>query len=246
MTSLLPGYEYDIFISYRQKDNKGDRWVSEFVEALKTELESTFKGSKNTIKEIAEKVNVRYVLEGSVRKASNNLRITAQLIDSINDAHIWTEKYNGTLEDIFDIQEKVSKSIFKALKVKLKPEENHRMDERHIYNISAFESYLKARAEILMLTEDAINRAIQYLKNALDIIGENALLYSGMAFAYLQMVNIGAEHDEFLSKAEDYARKAISLDPELAKAHATLGWVSMWSNPRAGPSDCLKTYPFCS
>ena len=202
----------------------------------------TFKGSKNTIKEIAEKVNVRYVLEGSVRKASNNLRITAQLIDSINDAHVWAEKYNGTLEDIFDIQEKVSKSIFKALKVKLTHDENHRIDERHIDNISAFEYYLKAKAEILLLTEDAINRAIQYLKNALEIIGENALLYSGMAFAYLQMVNIGAKHDEFLAKAEDYARKAISLDPELAKAHATLGWVSMWSNPRAANQHLKRAY----
>ena len=202
----------------------------------------TFKGSKNTIKEIAEKVNVRYVLEGSVRKASNNLRITAQLIDSINDAHIWAEKYNGTLDDIFDIQEKVSKSIVKALKVKLTPEENHRMDERHIDNILAFEYYLKSKAEVQMLSEDAINRAIQYLKNALDIMGDNALLYSGMAFAYLQMVNIGAEHDEFLAKAEDFAKKAISLDPGLANAHASLGWVSMWSNPRAANNHLKKAY----
>jgi TolB-like protein len=202
----------------------------------------TFKGGKNTIKEIAEKVNVRYVLEGSVRKAANNLRITAQLIDSKNDAHIWAEKYSGTLDDIFDIQEKVSKSIFKALKVKLTPEENYRIDERPIDNFSAFEYYLKARAEVLMLTEDAISRAIQYLNNALEMIGENALLYSGMAFAYLQMVNIGAKHDEFLAMAEDYARKAVSLDPELAKAHATLGWVLMWSNPRAANQHLKKAY----
>jgi TolB-like protein len=202
----------------------------------------TFKGGKNTIKEIAEKVNVRYVLEGSVRKSSNNLRITAQLIDSKNDAHIWADKYNGTLEDIFDIQEKVSKSIFKALKVKLTPEENYRIDERPIDNFSAFEYYLKARAEVLMLTEDAISRAIQYLNNALQMIGDNALLYSGMAFAFLQMVNIGAKHDEFLEMAEDYARKAVSLDPELAKAHATLGWVLMWSNPRAANQHLKKAY----
>jgi TolB-like protein len=202
----------------------------------------TFKGSKNTVKEIADKINVRYVLEGSVRKASNNLRITAQLIDSKNDAHIWAEKYNGTLEDIFDIQEKVSKSIFKALKVKLTPEENHRIDERHIDNILAFEYYLKARAEVLLLTEDAINRAIQYLNNAIEIIGDNALLLSGMAFAHLQMVNIGAKHDEFLAKAEDYARQAISLDPELAQAHATLGFVLMWSNPRAANQHLKRAY----
>ena len=71
----------------------------------------TFKGTKKKIGEIAKEVNVHYVLEGSVRKAGNNLRITAQLIDGINDSHIWAEKYTGTLDDIFDIQEKVSSSI---------------------------------------------------------------------------------------------------------------------------------------
>jgi len=202
----------------------------------------TYKGTEKKIMEIAREVNVRYVLEGSVRKAGNNIRITAQLIDGINDSHLWANKYNGNLDDVFDIQEKVAQSIVSALKLKLTPEENHQIDERHIENISAFEYYLKARAEILILTEDAINRAIQYLKNALDIIGENALLYSGMAFAYLQMVNIGAEHDEFLAKAEEYAKKAISLDPKLAKAHATLGWISMWSNPRAANIHLKKAY----
>ena len=79
----------------------------------------TFKGTKSTIKEIADKVNVRYVLEGSVRKAGNNLRITAQLIDAMTDSHIWAEKYSGTLDDIFDIQEKVSQSIADSLKIRL-------------------------------------------------------------------------------------------------------------------------------
>jgi TolB-like protein len=83
----------------------------------------TFKGTKKTIREIARAVNVRYVLEGSVRKAGNNLRITAQLIDAVNDAHLWAEKYSGTLDDVFEIQEKVSRSIVKALKLMLTSEE---------------------------------------------------------------------------------------------------------------------------
>ena len=76
-------------------------------------------GEQKENSEIAKEVNVRYVLEGSVRKAGNNLRITAQLIDGINDTHIWAEKYNGTLDDIFEIQEKVSLSIVNALKIKI-------------------------------------------------------------------------------------------------------------------------------
>ncbi len=75
----------------------------------------TFKGTNKKIKEIAIELNVRYVLEGSVRKAGNNLRITAQLIDAQNDTHLWAERYNGTVDDVFDMQEKVSRSIVEAL-----------------------------------------------------------------------------------------------------------------------------------
>ena len=77
----------------------------------------TFKGTKVAIPEIARRLNVQYVLEGSVRKAGNSLRITAQLIDARSDAHIWAEKYSGTLDDVFDIQEKVSRAIVEALKL---------------------------------------------------------------------------------------------------------------------------------
>ena len=86
-----------------------------------------FKGSKSSVREIAEKVNVRYVLEGSVRKSGNNLRITAQLIDAVTDSHAWAEKYSGTLDDVFDIQEKVSRSIVDKLRLKLTPEEKSRI-----------------------------------------------------------------------------------------------------------------------
>ena len=95
----------------------------------------TFKGTQKRLKEIAGEVNVRYVLEGSVRKAGNNLRITAQLIDAGSDSHIWSEKYNGTLEDVFDIQEKVSRSIVEALKLKLTPQEEHKfLNVHHKYS----------------------------------------------------------------------------------------------------------------
>jgi len=87
----------------------------------------TFKGTKKKIAEIAREVNVQYVLEGSVRKAGNSLRITAQLIDAQNDAHIWAEKYSGTLDDVFDIQEKVSRSIVETLKVVLTSEEKQKI-----------------------------------------------------------------------------------------------------------------------
>jgi len=192
----------------------------------------TFKGTQKKTHEIAKEVNVRYVLEGSVRKAGNDLRITAQLIDAINDSHLWADKYAGTLSDVFDIQEKVSRVIVRALKLKLNSDEEHKMTMRPIENVRAYECYLKARAEVFKMSGEAINRAIQYLQNALDIMGDNAFLYSGMAWACWMLVNIGVEQEEYLVKAEEFARKAIAVDPESAQAHAMLGWIAAWSDTR--------------
>jgi len=86
----------------------------------------TFKGTRKTLKTIGRELNVQFVLEGSVRKAGDNLRITAQLIDASNDAHLWAKKYSGVLDDVFDFQEKVSRSIVDALKVKLSPKRKGR------------------------------------------------------------------------------------------------------------------------
>jgi len=113
----------------------------------------TFKGTKKKIREIAQEVNVRYVLEGSVRKAGNNLRITAQLIDSANDAHLWAEKYSGTLDDVFDIQEKVSRSLVDALKLKLTAEEKRIIAAKPILNVYAYECFIKARQELWTWSE---------------------------------------------------------------------------------------------
>lgn len=134
----------------------------------------TFRGSPKTIRDIAKDLNIRYVLEGSVRKARNGLRITAQLIDAMNDAHIWAEKYSGTLDDIFDIQERVSRSVVKALELMLTSEEAGRMAERPIGNVAAYDCYLKAKHDIWSFTKEGTERAVQNLQNALDILGENA------------------------------------------------------------------------
>jgi serine/threonine protein kinase len=187
----------------------------------------TFKGTKKKVPEIAREVNVRYVLEGSVRKAGNSLRITAQLIDAANDAHLWAEKYSGLLDDVFDIQEKVSRSILEALKLKLTLQEGRVMAEKPIVNGAAFECYLRAKHEIMLFTVDGLERAFKYLQNGLDIIGDNALLYAGLGYAHVQMVNQGIGQQEHLDEARKYVEKAFSLDKELAQANLVLGLVSM-------------------
>jgi TolB-like protein len=185
----------------------------------------TFKGTKKTIPEIARAVNVRYVLEGSVRKAGNNLRITAQLIDATNDAHLWAEKYSGTLDDVFDIQEKASRSIVDALRLKLTPEERHRMSVRPIDNFAVYECYLRAYQEIYKFTEEGRSRALNYLNSGLAISGDNALLYSAMAFTYWQYWLFGMRTDEIKAKAEECIKKALALDPRSPKAYAIRGWM---------------------
>ncbi|MGB7063271.1 MAG: protein kinase [Candidatus Zixiibacteriota bacterium] len=188
------------------------------------------KGTGKDVTRIGKELNVRYVLEGSVRKAGNNLRITAQLIDATTDSHIWAEKYRGTLEDVFDIQEKVSRSIVDALKLKLSPEEDQRIAQRPIDNVHAYECYLRARQEIWRFTEDALERALQYLQNGLDIVGENALLYAGMGYVYWQYVNMGIKQEDYVQKAEECAGKVFELEPESPQGHLLLGLIQMVSH----------------
>ena len=171
------------------------------------------KGTDKDLKTIGRQLAVKYVLEGSVRKQGNNLRITAQLIDAENDVHLWAEKYSGTMDDVFDIQEKVSRSIADALKVKLSPEENEKIADRPIENVKAYECYLQARQEIWSFTEEGLDRALQLIQNGLKIVGDNALLYAAMGTAYWLYVNAGIKPgEEFIQKAEECAEKVFELD----------------------------------
>jgi TolB-like protein/lipoprotein NlpI len=186
----------------------------------------TFKGTKTTIREITDKMNVRYVLEGSVRKAGNNLRINAQLIDGTNDSHIWAERYTGTLEDVFDIQEKVSQSIADALKIKLSSLEKKKIHERPIDNVFVYDCYKRAYPEMMSMSLERLEHGLNLLQKGLDIAGENAVIYAGMAFGYFQYVNLGVEHERNIKKAEEFVQKAFDLDKELAEAHFVIGLTS--------------------
>jgi len=175
----------------------------------------TFKGTNKKIGEIAKEVNVRYVLEGSVRKSGNNLRITAQLIDGLNDTHIWAEKYSGTLDDVFDIQEKVSGSIVEALKIKLNPEEQKRIFEVPIANIKAYEYFFKAKQAMGSWTEPELKKAEQLLLKGLEFVGDNTLLYSQLGYINYQYWNLGYNIDESnLIKAGDYVNKIFELEKD--------------------------------
>ncbi len=189
----------------------------------------TLKGTAKRMHEIASELNVRYVLEGSVRKAGNQLRITAQLIDAVRDTHLWAEKYSGVLDDVFDIQERVSRSIAEALKLKLSPEEVRQIAERPIPNPLAYESYLNARQQVMHGSQASMTNAFRLIQNAIELVGDNDLLYALLGYAHILYFRFvdksGLSHFE---KAREYAAHAISMNPDCALGHVTEGWV-LWT-----------------
>jgi TolB-like protein/Tfp pilus assembly protein PilF len=186
------------------------------------------KGSEKDIKTIGRQLAVKYVLEGSVRKQGNDLRITAQLIDAEKDIHLWAEKYSGIMDDVFDIQEKVSRSIAEALKVELSPEEQEKIAKRPIEDIKAYECYLQARQEIWRFTEEGLERALQLIQNGLKIVGDNALLYAAMGTAFWLYVNAGIKPgEEFIQKVEECVDKIFALDPDSPHGHFLKGAIQV-------------------
>jgi TolB-like protein len=181
----------------------------------------TFKGTKKTIPEIAGAVNVRYV-----RKAGKDLRITAQLIDAATDAHIWAEKYAGSLEDVFAIQEKVSRSIAEALKLRLTPDEERQLRSRPIPDVRAYDAYLRAFYEVWTFTPEGFDRAFRLLDQVLEQVGEYALIHAGFSWFQALAYDFGISHDpDTLVRAERHATRALELDPALSLAHCALGYV---------------------
>jgi len=195
------------------------------VQALRVISRSSamqLKGDARGLAAIGRDLACRYVLEGSVRRAANSLRITARLVDASNDVQLWSDKYGGTLDDVFDIQERVSRSIVDALEIRLTPQEAEHIAERPIADVRAQESYLRARNEIWSFTSGGLDMAISHLEAALRLIGENALIYQGLGEAYYQYVNIGAaigREEEFIQKSEDCAEKIFALEPESPRGY---------------------------
>lgn len=223
--NLSPDPEQEYFSDGLTEEVTSDLSKIHSLRVISRNSAMMLKGTKKATKTIGRELNVQYVLEGSVRKSGNDLRITAQLIDVSTDAHLWAEKYSGTLDNVFDIQENVSRAIATALKVTLSPEEHKGIGQRPIDDIVSYELYLKAQAKIEEYTEEAGDKALRYLESAKEIVGDNAYIYVGMAYAYWNYVNIGARQEEYHIKAIEYANKALELDSQFSKAHTILGWL---------------------
>jgi serine/threonine protein kinase len=174
-----------------------------------------FKGTDKDIGAIARQLHVRYVLEGSVRRAGTSLRVTAQLIDAETDSHLWAEKYSGSVEDVFGIQEEISRKILNAMQVRLTDAEACAIAERPIDNAAAYECYMRARYEVLRFTPEGLGRAEKLVDDGLALIGENALLLAtrGMVSWYYLNFSIRSE-ERYLDEAAEYAARALAQDAQ--------------------------------
>lgn len=189
-----------------------------------------FKGMDLTLPTIARELGVGYVLEGSVRRAGNSLRITAQLIEANTDVHLWAQNYSGTLEDVFDMQEQVSRAIVHALELRLSPAEEGRLAARPLPNAAAYDAYLRAARDLMAFTPEALDRGRHELEQAIGILGEHPVLLAALSTCHAQSVNLGLECDEGLERARALARRALVLDPDCPVAHAALGMLAMFGN----------------
>jgi TolB-like protein len=180
----------------------------------------TFKETRKGTRLIAEELGVQYVLEGSVRKSGESLLVTAQLIDALADEHLWAERFTGTLEDVFEIQSRLSRSIVDSLSLKLTSQEEKSLTHRRIEDPRAYDTYLLAMHESHKLTHQGNDRAMRITEEALTVLGENALLSATMAQLHYSAYDMGFRHDqETLEQIGRWASKALKLDPELGQAH---------------------------
>ena len=183
----------------------------------------SFKDKDTPIPEIAEALNVGHVLEGSVRKAGDTIRVTAQLIDVKTDSHLWSETYDRKLEDIFVIQDEISAHIVEALKVALGAGEAAQTPVQPTQNLQAYEDYLRGRHFWQRRGADNIRKSIELFGEATAADPAFARAWSSLGAAHLTMPTYSGEPEQdHFPLARKYARMALQLDPTIAEAHATI------------------------
>jgi len=184
----------------------------------------TYKGRAVEVRQAARELNVDRILEGSVRKAGDRLRISVQLVDGRSGGHLWADRYDRSMDDIFALQDEISQSVVAALKVTLLPEERARMASRSTTSPEAYQYYLMGRSFFLRSGwgERALRVARQMFARAAEIDPQYARSYSGIANSDCYLMCMGdpaVSYQDILSNSE----RALALDPALAEAHATKG-----------------------
>jgi adenylate cyclase len=185
-----------------------------------------YKGTTKKVKEIGRELEVGTMLEGSVRKAGNRVRITAQLIDTATEGHIWAQNYDRQLEDVFGIQSEIAEKVAGELKIRLVEEEKRVIERKPTENTEAYTFYLKGRELVRERTESSLRQALGELERAITLDPTFAKAHAAVAECYTELVTDNYDpYEQVMPKAEISVRRALQLDPELAEAHTTLARV---------------------
>jgi len=186
-----------------------------------------YKGTRKTLPEIAKELRVDAVIEGSVRRSGDRVRITAQLIHAPTDRHLWAESYERDLRDVLTLQSEVARAIANEIKIQVTPQEQVRLANARPVNPEAHEAYLKGRYHWNKATEQELRKSIEYFEQSLAKDPNYALAYAGLADTYSSLSSFYAAPREVMPKAMAAATKALGLDETLAAAHTSLGYAKL-------------------
>src|ERR1700722_10862909 len=188
-----------------------------------------FKGNhREQLPEIAKALNVNTIVEGSVLRVGDKVRITAQLIDAPSDKHLWAESYERDTRDVLTLQDEVASTIAQQIDVELTPNEQARFAQTRPVNPAALEACLKGRYFLLKQTSDGFQKASEYFAQAIKIAPDFAVGYAGLAAVYVVASDVVVSNQEVMPKAKDLLATALRLDNTNADAHSLLGTIH-WS-----------------
>ena len=182
-----------------------------------------YKKNSKSIKEIGKELGAEVVLEGSVQQSGDQVRITAQLINTLTDEHLWAESYDRSMKDVFSIQTDIAKKIANALKAKLTTTEQQRIEKKYTENTEAYQLYLKGRYYWNKRSEESVKKGIEFFKQAIELDSSYALAFAGLGDSYLMLgVHSMLKPEESFPLAKSYAEKALRIDNSLSESYATL------------------------
>ena len=187
-----------------------------------------YKGKGIDVKQVGRDLGVRYVLEGSVRKAGNRVRVTGQLIDAANGAHIWADRFDRDLTDIFAVQDELTREIISALKVKLTPEQKGRLARKNNIDVEAYNLFLRGREQAQLHTKSNNVEARTLLERAIAINPDFAAAHAYVAFTRLNDYVIGRGDERSLQTCLEVATRAVAMDDEDPYAHFVFSLVLLW------------------
>jgi len=189
----------------------------------------SFKGQMPDIKDVVEKLGVTFILEGSVRKMGNRLRINAQLIDGADGRHIWADRYDGNMAEIFEFQDAIREQIVSALQVSLTPADKALAERKPTDSAEAYDLFLKGRANLHHFTNEHVLEAKKYFEAAIGIDPNFADAYGYLSYCHFAgWILMFPGFDDTLERANELAEKGVALDGTSAIAVARLGWIQGW------------------